>query len=75
MTLNGKTIQDSQNYTVATIDYISDNDGYTSIFNGYVSREDSVDMIRDEFVEYFKYLANQNGGNITAAKDGRVTVN
>lgn len=75
MTLNGKTIQDSQNYTVATIDYISDNDGYSSIFNGYVSREDSVDMIRDEFVEYFKYLANQNGGNITAAKDGRVTVN
>ena len=75
MTLNGKTIQDSQNYTVATIDYISDNDGYTSIFNGYVSREDSVDMIRDEFVEYFKYLANQNGGNITATKDGRVTVN
>ena len=75
MTLNGKAIQDSQNYTVATIDYISDNDGYTSIFNGYVSREDSVDMIRDEFVEYFKYLANQNGGNITASKDGRVTVN
>lgn len=75
MTLNGKTIQDSQNYTVATIDYISDNDGYTSIFNGYVSREDSVDMIRDEFVEYFKYLASQNNGKITASKDGRVTVN
>ena len=75
MTVGGKTISDSQNYTVATIDYISDNDGYTSIFNNYVSREDSVEMIRDYFGEYFKYLAGQNNGNITGAKDGRVVIN
>ena len=74
MAVGGKTIIDSQNYTVATIDYISDNDGYTSIFNNYVSREDSVEMIRDYFGEYFKYLAGQNNGNITAAKDGRVVI-
>ena len=75
MTIGGKTINDSQNYTVATIDYISDNDGYTSIFENYIDREDSVEMIRDYFGEYFKYLASQNSNNITASKDGRVTVN
>ena len=75
MTVGGKTIIDSQNYTVATIDYISDNDGYTSIFNNYVSREDSVEMIRDYFGEYFKYLADQNYGQITGTKDGRVIIN
>ena len=75
MTVGGKTISDSQNYTVATIDYISDNDGYTSIFENYVDREDSVEMIRDYFGEYFKYLASQNNNNITASKDERVTVN
>ena len=75
MTVGGKTISDSQNYTVATIDYISDNDAYTSIFENYVDREDSVEMIRDYFGEYFKYLASQNNNNITASKDGRVTVN
>ena len=75
MTVGGKTISDSQNYTVATIDYISDNDGYTSIFENYVDREDSVEMIRDYFGEYFKYLASQNNNNLTASKDGRVTVN
>ena len=31
--------------------------------------------IRDYFGEYFKYLAKQNNGNITASKDGRVTIN
>ena len=75
MTVGGKTISDSQNYTVATIDYISDNDGYTSIFENYVDREDSVEMIRDYFGEYFKYLASQNNNHITASKDERVTVN
>ena len=75
MTVGGKTISDSQNYTVATIDYISDNDGYTSIFNNYVSRENSVEMIRDYFGEYFKYLADQNNGNITGAVDRRVVIN
>ena len=74
MTVGGKTINDNQNYTVATIDYISDNDAYTSIFNGYSNREDSVEMIRDYFGEYFKYLASKNNGKITASEDGRVTV-
>lgn len=74
MTVGGKTISDSQNYTVATIDYISDNDAYTSIFENSVDREDSVEMIRDYFGEYFKHLASQNNNNITASKDGRVTV-
>ena len=75
ITINGKSIDNNKNYTVATIDFISDNDGYTEIFSKPTKRTDSVEIIRDYFGEYFKYLAKQNNGNITASKDGRVTVN
>lgn len=75
ITINGKSIDNNKNYTVATIDFISDNDGYTEIFSDPTKRTDSVEIIRDYFGEYFKYLAKQNNGNITASKDGRVTVN
>ena len=72
MTVGGKTIDDNKDYLVATIDYISDNDANTSIFNNPVDREDSVEMIRDYLGEYFKYLADQNNGQITGATDGRI---
>lgn len=72
MTVGGKSIVDSKDYIVATIDYISDNDGYASIFENHIKREDSVEMIRDYLGEYFKYLADQNNNNITASTDGRV---
>lgn len=72
MTVGGKTIEDNKDYLVATIDYISDNDANTSIFNNPVDREDSVEMIRDYLGEYFKYLADQNNGQITGATDGRI---
>ena len=75
ITINGKSIDNNKNYTVATIDFISDNDGYTEIFSNPTKRTDSVEIIRDYFGEYFKYLAKQNNGNITASKDGRVTIN
>lgn len=75
ITINGKSIDNNKNYTVATIDFISDNDGYTEIFSDPTKRTDSVEIIRDYFGEYFKYLAKQNNGNITASKDGRVTIN
>ena len=75
ITINGQQIDDKKTYTVATIDYISDNDAYTSILGNPIDREDSVEMIRDYFGEYFKYLADQNNGNITASTDGRVTIN
>ena len=74
ITINGKDIDDSKLYTVATIDYITDNDAYTSIFGDASARVNSTVMIRDYFGEYFKHLANENGGKITASKDGRVTI-
>lgn len=75
ITVNGQQIDDNKTYTVATIDYISDNDAYTTILGNPINREDSVEMIRDYFGKYFKYLAGQNNGNITGAKDGRVVIN
>ena len=74
ITINGQQIDDNKTYTVATIDYISDNDAYTDILGNPIDREDSVEMIRDYFGEYFKYLANQNNGQITASNDGRVII-
>ena len=74
ITINGQKIDDNKNYTVATIDYITDNDAYTSILGNPIKREDSVEIIRDYFGEYFKYLAAQNNGYITASTDGRITI-
>lgn len=75
ITINGQQIDDKKTYTVATIDYISDNDAYTTILGNPIDREDSVEMIRDYFGEYFKHLADQNNGQITGAIDGRVVIN
>ena len=74
ITVNGQQIDDNKTYTVATIDYISDNDAYTTILGNPINREDSVEMIRDYFGEYFKYLADQNNGQITASNDGRIII-
>lgn len=74
ITINGEEIDDNKQYTVATIDYITDKDSYTSILGNPIKREDSVEIIRDYFGEYFKYLAAQNNGYITASTDGRITI-
>lgn len=74
ITINGEEIDDDKQYTVATIDYIADNDAYTSILGNPIKREDSVEIIRDYFGEYFRYLAEQNNGYITASTDGRITI-
>ena len=74
ITINGEEIDNDKQYTVATIDYITDNDAYTSILGNPIKREDSVEIIRDYFGEYFKYLAAQNNGDITASTDGRITI-
>ena len=74
ITINGEEIDNDKQYTVATIDYITDNDAYTSILGNPIKREDSVEIIRDYFGEYFKYLAAQNNGYITASTDGRITI-
>ena len=71
VTVNGQPVDNDKEYTVATIDYLV-NLGRYGLENA-ISRNDSPDIIRDNFVEYFRYLALQNGGKITASKDGRIT--
>ena len=74
MTVGGQEIDDERNYTVATIDYVRDNDKYASIFEDCIDQEDSVEMIRDYFGEYFRYIADQNGGDIIGNTDGRIII-
>ena len=71
VTVNGKAIDNNKTYTVATIDYLVELERYG--FENATSRSDSPEIIRDYFVEYFRHLAQQNNGQITAAKDGRIT--
>ena len=71
VTIDGKAIDNNKTYTVATIDYLVELERYG--FENAVSRSDAPEVIRDYFVEYFRHLAQQNGGKITASKDGRVT--
>lgn len=72
VTVNGKTINDNQTYTVATIDYLM-NLGRYGLENA-TNRRDASEIIRDYFVAYFHHLAQENGGEITASKDGRIKV-
>ena len=72
VTVNGKTINDNQTYTVATIDYLM-NLGRYGLENA-TNRRDASEIIRDYFVAYFHHLAQENGGKITASKDGRIKV-
>ena len=72
VTVNGKAIENNKTYKVATIDYLVELGRYG--FENATSRSDSPEIIRDYFVEYFRHLAMQNGGKITAKTDGRVTV-
>ena len=71
VTVNGKAIDNNKTYTVATIDYLVELSRYG--FENATSRSDSPEIIRDYFVDYFRYLAAQNNGKITASTDGRVS--
>ena len=72
VTVGGKAIDDNKLYTVATVDYLVELDRYG--FEKATSRTDSPEIVRDYFVEYFRHIAKQNGGKITASTDGRVTI-
>jgi 2',3'-cyclic-nucleotide 2'-phosphodiesterase (5'-nucleotidase family) len=72
VTVNGETIKDNQTYTVATIDYLM-NLGRYGLENA-TGRRDAPEIIRDYFVAYFRHLASENGGQITASTDGRITI-
>lgn len=71
VTVDGKQIDDNKEYKVATIDYLV-NLGRYGLENA-ITRNDATDIIRDNFVEYFRHLASENNSKITASKDGRIT--
>ena len=73
VTVNGEAIDAEKTYTVATIDYLM-NLGRYGLENA-ISRNDSSEIIRDSFVSYFRHLAAGNSRKeITASKDGRITI-
>ena len=72
VTVGGQAIDDNRTYTVATIDYLV-NLGRYGLENA-MTRRNAPDIIRDNFVDYFRYLASKNNNNITAGTDGRITV-
>lgn len=73
VTVHGKPVEDSKTYTVATIDYLVNTGRYG--LDKAITRNDSGEIIRDWFGAYFRHLASQNGGNITAGTDGRISYN
>ena len=72
VTVNGQPIDDDKAYTVATIDYLM-NLGRYGLENA-TGRRDAPEIIRDYFVAYFRHLAAENNGQITASTDGRITI-
>ena len=69
--INGKEVDDNQTYTIATIDYLTDTEDY---FNAHTSRKDYDILVWEYYTEYFRHLAQQNNGEITASKDGRIII-
>ena len=70
VTVHGQPIDDNKTYTIATIDYLM-NLGRYGLENA-TGRRDAPEIIRDYFVAYFRHLAAQNNGQITASTDGRI---
>ena len=72
LTINGKAINDSQTYTIATLNYLVNTEDY---FKNHLTRMDYSIYVWDYYTAYFRHLAAQNNGQITAAKDGRIVIN
>ena len=71
LTINGKAINDTQTYTIATLNYLVNTEDY---FKNHLTRMDYSIYVWDYYTAYFRHLAAQNNGQITAAKDGRIRV-
>lgn len=72
VTIGGEEINSNKTYTIATIDYLMNLQRYG--LENTTNRRDSPDIIRDMFVAYFRHIAAKNGNEITARKDGRITI-
>ena len=71
LTVNGKAISDTDIYTIATLNYLVNTEDY---FKNHLSRMDYGIYVWDYYTAYFRHLAAQNNGQITAVKDGRIRV-
>jgi 2',3'-cyclic-nucleotide 2'-phosphodiesterase (5'-nucleotidase family) len=71
--INGKPLDVSKTYRVATIDYLAEgNDGMTA-FRQATKVEDTRRQLRDWMIEYVKTLT-ENNTEINATIDNRVTI-
>lgn len=69
--VHGEPVENDKIYTVATIDYLVNTGRYG--LDKAITRNDSGEMIRDYFCEYFRHLADTDpNGHIKAALDGRI---
>lgn len=73
-TVNGQPVQDDKDYTVATIDYLSEgNDGLTALTLAHDKVCPPHAVLRDLFMEYVKRQAAV-GKPLTARTEGRIVV-
>lgn len=73
VTINGESISDNKTYTVATIDYLVNTGDYG--LDRFIDRNDSYEIIRDYFGDYYRYLASlSKDREITAGTDGRIII-
>ena len=71
LTIKGEELDRSKVYNVATINYVANLSKHGM---SHLEKRESEETITKYFVEYFKYYAQQNGGEISYQSDGRVVI-
>ena len=69
--INGRPIDTSGSYWVATSDYIANGGDGSEILSKATDRIDTGIKARDMYIQYFKRLGKE-GKTLTAKKDGRI---
>ena len=72
VTINGEPLDDNKTYTVATTDYLINTGRYG--LADPLTENYTAGYMRDYFGNYFRHLASENGGQITAATDDRIRI-
>ena len=72
VTIDGKPVDDDKTYTVATTDYLINTGRYG--LADPMTENYTAGYMRDYFGEYFRHLASENGGQITAVTDDRIRI-
>lgn len=71
LTIKGEELDFNKEYKVATINYVANLSKHGM---SHLERKESEEPITKYFVEFFKYFAQQNGGQISYQSDGRVVI-